>query len=190
MPPLVTRRRFTVNDYHRMGKAGILHAEDRVELLNGEIVQMAAVGDRHFATVNRSNAIFTARTAGRAIVSVQGPIRLDRYSEPEPDLVLLQLRDDFYESGKPGPASVLLLIEVSDTTLGYDRRKKLPSYATVGIAEFWIVNLPKDVIEVYREPREGRYQQVTIYGRGEEITLLLLPDITVAVNELLPSPPR
>jgi Uma2 family endonuclease len=166
MPPLVKRWRLTVDDYRRMAKAGILHEDDRVELIEGELIEMAAVG--------------------RFIVSIQNPIRLSHYSEPEPDVVLLRPRDDDYESALPGPTDILLVIEVADTTLGYDRRVKLPLYATAGIAEMWLVNLPRRSIEVHREPQGNRYQQVSVYRKGEHISPLLLPELAVPVDALLP----
>jgi len=177
--------RFTVDDYHRMAKAGILHEDDRVELIDGELIQMAAIGSRHFACVNRLNAEFSAEAAGRFIVSVQNPVRLSRHSEPQPDIVLLRPRGDSYESGLPGPEDALLVVEVSDSTVTYDRRVKLPLYAAAGIPEAWLVNLPRRSIEVHREPRDGRYHQVTVFRRGETITLLALPQISIAVDAIL-----
>jgi Uma2 family endonuclease len=128
---------------------------------------------------------FNERAAGRYIVSVQNPVRLSRHSEPQPDLLLLRYREDEYESGHPGPDNVLLVVEVADTTVASDRRVKLPKYAAAGIPEAWLVNLPRNSIEVHREPRDGRYQQVTVYRRGDSITLLTLPDITVSVDAIL-----
>jgi Uma2 family endonuclease len=176
MSSLLTRRRFTVDDYHRMAKAGILHEDDRVELLDGEIIEMAPIGSRHAATVNRMTRRFNERAHGRYIVSVQNPVRLSHHSEPQPDLLLLRFRDDEYEAAHPGPDDVLLVIEVSDTTVASDRRTKLPMYAAAGIPEAWLVNLPRNSIEVHREPRNGRYQQVTVYRRGDSITLSTISD--------------
>jgi Uma2 family endonuclease len=185
MPPLLTRRRFSVDDYHRMAKAGILHEDDRVELLDGEIIEMAPIGSRHVATVNRMGRLFNERATGRFLVSVQNPIRLSRHSEPQPDLTLLRYRDDDYDAALPGPDDVLLVVEVADTTASSDRRVKLPKYAAAGIPEAWLVNLPRNSIEVHREPRDGRYQQVTVYRRGDMVSLLAFPDVTVAVDAIL-----
>jgi len=124
--PLV-RHRFTVEEYHRMGQAGILSEDDRVELIEGEIVEMAPVGSRHAACVKRLNALLSRRAGGRALVSVQDPIRLGEHSEPQPDLALLKPREDFYAAAHPGPEDVLLVIEVAETSLEYDREVKLPS---------------------------------------------------------------
>jgi Uma2 family endonuclease len=136
----VTRRRFTVHDYHRMGEAGILHEDDRVELIEGEIVEMAAIGTRHFSCVNGLTRLLVRGVGDEAIVSVQNPVRLDEHNEPQPDLTVLRVRD--YRESLPVPEDVLLLIEVSDTTLRYDRGVKLPLYARAGIREVCILDLP------------------------------------------------
>ena len=185
MPPLRTRRRFTADEFHRMARAGILHEDDRVELLDGEIIEMAPIGSRHAATVNRMTRRFNERAAGRFIVSAQNPVRLSNHSEPQPDLMLLRHRNDEYESAHPGPRDVLLVVEVADTTVSSDRRTKLPMYAAAGIPEASLINLPRNSIEVHRGPHDGRYQQVTVYRRGDSITLLALPDITVSVDAIL-----
>jgi Uma2 family endonuclease len=135
----VKRRRFTVHDYHRMGEAGILHEDDRVELIEGELVEMTAIGTRHFSCVNRLNRLLVMHVGDDAIVSVQNPVRLNEYNEPQPDLTVIRPRD--YLESLPKPEDVLLLIEVSDTTLAYDRGVKLPLYARAGIREVWIVDL-------------------------------------------------
>jgi Uma2 family endonuclease len=185
MSSLLTRRRFTVDDYHRMAKAGILHEDDRVELLDGEIIEMAPIGSRHAATVNRMGRLFNVEAAGRYIVSVQNPVRLSQHSEPQPDLVLLRYRQDEYESVTPGPEDILLVVEVADSTVVSDRRVKLPQYTRAGIPEAWLVNLPRSSIEVHREPRNGRYQQMTVYRRGDSITLSTISDLTVSVDDIL-----
>jgi Uma2 family endonuclease len=186
MPSLLKRWRLTVDDYHRMGKAGILHEDDRVELIEGELIEMAAIGSYHFTTVNNLNQEFSGRSGGRYIVSVQNPVRLSRHSEPQPDLTLLRPRADKYADGLPGPDDVLLIVEASDTTVATDRRVKLPLYSAAGIPEAWLVNIPRRSIEVHREPRGGRYQQVTVFRKGERVALLLLPDVSVAVEDILP----
>ena len=122
------RRRFTVHEYHRMGQAGILGEDERPELLAGAIVKMAPIGSRRQATVDRFNRLFSIRVIDRAIVSIHGPVRLAEHSEPQPDLMLLRRRADFYASAHPGPDDVLQLVEVSDTSTQYDREVKLPLY--------------------------------------------------------------
>jgi Uma2 family endonuclease len=152
-PMEVKRRRFTVYDYHRMGEAGILHEDDRVELIEGELVEMTAIGTRHFSCVNRLNRLLVMTVGDEAIVSVQNPVRLNEYNEPQPDLTMIRPRD--YRESLPIPADVLLLIEVSDTTLAYDRGVKLPLYARAGVREVWIVDLPGETIASHR-PFRGR----------------------------------
>ena len=181
-----TRRRFTVDEYHRMAEAGILHEDDRVELIEGEIVYMAAIGSRHFACVNNFTGRFATRLAGRAIVSVQNPVRLSSGSEPEPDLALLHPRPDNYAAALPGPDEVYLLVEVADTTLRYDRETKLPLYAESGIPEVWIVDLQRERVLVYRRPRAGDYQQITTVERGGSLSPEAFPDLSLPVADILP----
>jgi Uma2 family endonuclease len=186
MPPLLKRWRLTVDDYHRMAKAGILHEDDRVELIEGELIEMAAIGSYHFTTVNNLTRQFSTQPGDRFIVSVQNPVRLSRHSEPLPDLTLLHPRADKYANGLPGPEDVLLIVEVSDTTVAADRKVKLPLYAAAGIPDAWLVNIPRRSVEVHREPRGGRYQQVTVFRKGERVSLLMLPDVSIAVEDILP----
>src|SRR5688500_8164381 len=129
MVAVPARRRFTVDEYYQMALAGILTEDDRVELIDGEIVEMSPIGDRRVASVNRCNRSFSRAVGDRALVSIQNPIDLDPYNEPESDVALLRPRADDYAGGKPQPADVLLLIEVADTSVDYDRKTKLPHYA-------------------------------------------------------------
>ena len=179
--------RFTVEQYLAMGKAGILGKEERVELLEGVIVAMAAMGNRHLAAVARFNKAFTQSVSGRAIVWVQGAIQLDDNSRPEPDVALLRERSDFYESQAAGPEDVLLLVEVSDSSADHDRYDKLPRYARAGIPEVWLTILPERVIEAHTEPVGGRYTQLRTYRPGDTISPGSFPDITLNVSEILPS---
>jgi len=179
----VTRRRFTVHDYHRMGEAGILHEDDRVELIEGEIVEMAAIGTRHFACVNQLNRLLVRGVGDAAIVSVQNPVRLDEHTEPQPDLTVLRVRD--YRDSLPMPEDVLLLIEVSDTTLTYDRGVKLPLYARAGIREVWIVDLPGEVIERNTDPSADSYRTSKRARRGEKIESTTLPELSLSVAAVL-----
>jgi Uma2 family endonuclease len=179
----VTRRRFTVHDYHRMGEAGILHEDDRVELIEGEIVEMAAIGTRHFTCVNHLTRLLVRGVSDDAIVSVQNPARLDEHSELQPDLTVLRVRD--YRESLPMPEDVLLLIEVSDTTLAYDRGVKLPLYARAGIREVWIVDLPNEAIERYADPSTDGYQRTERVRRGEVLAPLALPELVLPVGDVL-----
>ena len=162
----IARHLFTVEQYERMIEAGILTKYDRVELIEGEIVGMSPIGPRHAACVSRLNALL--QKFGRdTIVGVQSPVRLGDHSEPQPDISLLKWRDDFYGQGHPQASDVLLLIEVSDATLKYDRQIKMPLYARAGIEELWLVNLQDGEIEIHARPSGGAYQLVRRAGRGE-----------------------
>jgi Uma2 family endonuclease len=183
--PGVTRRRFTVEEYHRMAEAGILHEDDRIELIEGEIIRLSAKGSRHSASINRCTTAFTSRLGGTTIVSVQNPVRTDEYGEPEPDLAVLRPRQDFYERETPTPRDVLLLVEVADGSIGYDRRYKLPLYTRARIPEVWIVDLNSNAIERYADPVNGAYRTVVRVARGEAITSVTLPGLTIPVDELL-----
>lgn len=179
------RRRFTVQEYHQMGQVGILSEDDRVELLEGEIVEMAPIGSRHQATVNRLNDLFAARARSRALLSVQGPVRLGGDSEPEPDVMLLRRKDDFYSAGHPEPSDVLLLIEVSDSSVDYDREVKLPLYARHGITEVWLIGLDAGVVDVFRDPTPSGFQSTFQASRGQNLSVEALTDLGLAVDEIL-----
>jgi Uma2 family endonuclease len=179
------RRRFTVHEYYAMADAGILHEDDRVELIEGEIIEMAAIGSQHAACVDRLNRLLVRGAGDSAVVRVQNPVRLSDLTEPQPDLALLRPRDDFYAAGHPGPADTLLIVEVSHTTLGYDRGVKLPLYATARIPEVWIVNPEEGVVEVYREPSGGRYRSEGRAAPGDLLEPLALPGVAVPVERVL-----
>lgn len=180
------RHRFTVDDYYRMAEAGILSWEDRVELIEGEIVDMSPIGVRHAQCVDRLNMLLSSISLGKAIVRVQSPIRLDEHSEPQPDLTLLRLRDYSHDHRHPGPEDVLLLIEVSDTTLTMDQKAKLPLYARAAIQEVWIINLQQDRIEVYAQPEGDTYKMVQPVVRGQSISVPTFPAARLQVEDILP----
>jgi Uma2 family endonuclease len=182
----VTHYRFTVDDYHAMADAGILKENARVELVQGEIIEMAPIGNRHAACVDRLVDLLTYHTRQSAITRVQNPVRIDDHSEVEPDLMLLVRRDDFYASGPPRPNDVLLLIEVSDTTLLYDRNVKLLIYARAGIPEVWIVDLQSGQLEVFFEPSSEGYASSRTFGSGDSVSPSAFADISLAVNEIIP----
>jgi len=185
MPLTMVHHRFTLDDYDQMIEHGILTENDRVELIRGEILAKMPISDQHVACVNRLNRLLGRKVGDDAIVSIQNPIRLAD-SEPEPDVVLLRPRQDFYASGKPRPADVLLVVEVADTTLEYDREVKRSLYAEAGIAEYWIVNLSEDCLEVYRQPRpDGTYRDVQTVRRGQQVEITALPGQGLAVAEIL-----
>ena len=185
-PAQPSRRRFTVAEYYAMAEAGILARDERVELLDGDVITMPPIGDWHASKVMRINNSVLPTVQGRAIVSVQGPVRLDDSSEPEPDVMLLRWRDDFYEGGHPGPADVLLLIEVSDTTVDYDRGAKLAAYAAAGIPEVWITSRRDRRIESYADPTGDEYATVRYYGAGESISPRAFPDVVLQVDQIIP----
>lgn len=179
------RRRFTVDEYYRMAKAGILQRDERLELLEGEIIQMSPIGNRHAGSVKTMNEQFVPRLLGRATVSIQDPVHLADGSEPVPDVMLLRYRADRYAGAHPVPADVLLLVEVSDTTLRYDRDRKLLIYARAGIPEFWIVDLGHNRVLVYRQPGEDGYWQEFVVRSNGTLTPMAFPDITLSVAEIL-----
>jgi Uma2 family endonuclease len=181
---VITRRKFNVDDYHRMGDAGILGEDDRVELIDGEIITMAPIGQDHAGTVNRLNETLFHAFAGRAIVSVQNPVRLDDKSEPQPDFAVLRRRDDYYTSGPPGPADVLLLIEVADSSLRFDRAVKLPLYARAGIPEVWIVDLKQRTVEVHTAPRSGSFTETETKQDEDGLSPVIAPDVTITLRQV------
>ncbi len=182
--PLVVRRKFTVEEYHRLAEAGILGEDDRVELIDGEIVQMSPIGARHAACVARLTRQL-GRLEERAILWVQNPIRLGDFGEPQPDVALLRHRPDFYAAGHPGPEDVLLVVEVAETSAAYDRQVKVPLYARWGVPEAWLVDLEQDRIEVYRGPSPEGYREVQVVARGEQVAPAAFPEAELRVDGLL-----
>jgi Uma2 family endonuclease len=156
----IRRHRLTVEEYYRMGEVGILPADARVELVDGEIIDLPPIGSRHAGTIDQLTHLLTKTVGDEAIVRVQSPIRLDEYSEPEPDVTLLRPSADFYKSSHPFAGDVLLLIEVAERTLRYDLEVKVPLYARHGIPEVWVVDLEHGRLARYRDPREGEYTEV------------------------------
>jgi Uma2 family endonuclease len=183
----VKRRRFTVDEYYRMAEAGILKVGEHVELIEGDVVTMCPIGSWHASGVDRLNYGFSTRLAGRALVRVQSPIRLSDNSEPEPDIALLRLRDDFYATAHPFPADVLLVVQVADTSLRFDRDTKISLYAASGIPEVWLVDLEASQVTVYRDPHAGGYRSVRVHEREASIAPTAFPDIVVPCAEILPS---
>jgi Uma2 family endonuclease len=180
----IPRRRFTVDEYHRMGEAGVLKEDDRVELLDGEIVEMSPIGPPHASTVTRIMMLFIRRLRDKATIWVQNPIILDRWSEPQPDVCVLAQRADFYASGHPRPRDVLLGIEVMGTSRGYDR-VKLPLYAKAELREVWLVDLKEQAVEVYRRPALRGYRTQETFTSGPAIVPLAFPRTRFRVAELL-----
>ncbi len=179
-------RLFTVGEYYAMVRAGILSENDRVELIRGQIIPMSPIGSRHATCVDRLARTFILGVGDEAVVRIQNPIRLSRHSEPEPDLALLKPKGGTYAARHPHPDEVLLVVEVADTTLNFDRQTKIPLYAEEGIQEYWIVNLAEESLEVYRQPGPGGYAETTTLQRGEEVEILALPAAgAFSVGEIL-----
>jgi Uma2 family endonuclease len=185
MAVAVSRRRFTVYDYHRMGEAGILSPTDRVELVDGEIVTKMAIGPRHAACVDRATRRLVTAVDTSAIVRVQGSVRLDLFNQPEPDIVLLRSRADFYASAHPGPADILFIVEVAESSIDYDRDMKRRVYAMAGVQEYWLVDLNEDVVCVYSDPSSVGYRCVARYRREQSIAPRLLPACAISALDLL-----
>jgi len=170
--------RLTVDDYYRMAEVGLLPPDARVELIEGGIVDMAPIGSRHAAAVDLLAERFMRAVAGAAIVRIQGPIRLGRSSEPQPDLAVLRLRTDRYANSHPTAADVLLLVEVSDTTLQFDRDVKSALYARHSVPELWIVDLSHSELQIFREPQREGYADRSVTTAG----LVQIPSLDIAVD--------
>jgi Uma2 family endonuclease len=181
----VLRHRFTVDEYYRMAEAGILHEDDRVELIEGEIVEMAPIGSNHASHVDRLAQLLFERIGRHAIIRVQNPIHLGEYSELQPDITLLHPRPDFYRTAHPGPEDILLLVEVAETSAAYDREVKASLYARSGIREYWLVDLVSESIEVYRGPIPEEYHQVRQLRHGDRIAPEAFPDVEIAIDDAL-----
>jgi Uma2 family endonuclease len=177
------RHRFSAEDFHRMAEAGILSEDDRVELIRGEVVELSPVGKRHMAALKRlMDALFPLQLERRALLQVQDPLRLSPDTEPQPDLVLLAYREDFYRDRMPEGQDALLVVEVADTSLNHDLEVKLPLYAQAGIPEVWVVDLVRDRVHVFRKPQGAGYQEAQALEEGE----LEVLGLKVPVKEVLP----
>jgi Uma2 family endonuclease len=180
-----TRRVFTVDDYHRMVGAGILSERDRVELINGEVLAMTPIGPPHGAAVDRANRAMVTAVGDRAIVRIQGSVRLNEYNEPQPDIVLLRPQADFYASRLPGPSDILLIVEIAQSSLEYDRTVKAQLYAETGVVEYWLADLGHECLFVHSDPRIGKYRTVRELHRGEAVAPQFLPDCQLPIAALL-----
>lgn len=181
---LIVRHRLTVEDYQRMGEAGILHEDARVELIYGEIIAMSPIGSSHAATVKRLSHLFHLAVGNVAIASTQDPVILGEHSEPQPDIALLRPRDDFYKAAHPQSRDVLLVVEVAESSLRYDREIKIPLYARHGIPEVWLVDLENSQLRVFSDPLEGAYRNVVTPASLKSITPGLLPEVSLDLSGL------
>ena len=176
--------RFTVQQYHLMHEAGVFEVGDRYELINGEIREMSPIGIKHAVCVTRLTKNFERKLGDRTIIWAQNPIRLSNNSEPQPDLAILKWRDDFYASGLPTPVDILLIIEVADSTIAYDRNVKMPLYAASGIPEMWLFDINQQVIEGYSQPSASGYKRSQRYEQGDNLCLLTFPEVIFNLEEI------
>jgi len=181
----VEKRVFNVDEFYKMAEVGIFNEDDRVELIEGEIINMCPIGSYHIACVNRFTRLLVQKAGDLAIVNVQNPIRLDNLSEPQPDISLVAPRTDFYQRQTASASDVLLLVEVADSSLDFGKKVKIPLYARAGIPEVWLAVLAAGQIIVYSQPAEGVYRTVRILRRGETLSPEKLPYIEVLVDEIL-----
>ena len=179
------KRRFTISEYHQMAEVGILTPSDRVELINGEIIEMSPIGKRHAACVNRLNQLFSQRLGDRILISVQNPILLNNLSEPQPDIALLQPRSDFYASGHPQPSDIFLIIEVADSSINYDKEVKIPLYSSGGITEVWLIDLNQNLVQIYQQPTPTGYQVIQDFQPENALSPLAFPEINFQVNKII-----
>ena len=185
MTALPIRHPFTINEYHRMREARVFAEDDRIELLDGEIIKMAPIGPRHAACVDRLLNFLIRKLGDAAIARSQNPIELSDNSEPQPDISLVKYRADFYAKAHPTPEDILVAIEVADTTAENDRQVKIPSYARAEIQEVWLIDLPNDWIEIYCNPNSGIYQEVRIVLRGQKIISPAFPNLKLKADAVL-----
>jgi Uma2 family endonuclease len=181
----LTGARVSVADYHRMIATGILTEDDRVELIDGEIVPMSPVGSLHAGTVNRLNTFLVRALNDSAVVAVQNPVQLSDDTEPEPDIAVLRPRADYYTAAHPRPADVLCLIEVGDSSFLADRKAKLPRYARAGIRECWLINPEAVVIERHTNPDRRGYQTLATLARGQRLASTVIADLILDGDRLL-----
>jgi len=180
-------RLLTVQDYHCMAEAGIFHPEERVELIEGQIFQMAAKGTAHEAAITRTERLLRNRLGEQVLLRLQSPVQLNNYSEPEPDIAVVAPNPLDYEDHHPTPSEVFLLVEVADTSLKHDREVKAPVYARSGIVDYWVLDVNERKLHVYRLPSSQGYQSEMILAEDVTISPLAFPDCTIAVREMLRS---
>ena len=181
----VTKKLFTVQEFQHICDAGVFHPDSRFELIRGDIIEMPNPTKRHAGRVNKLNRVFTSKLGESVIVCIQNPMFANETSEPKPDVVICKPLPELFGPFEPDPGDVLLLVEISDTSVRYDTRIKAPLYAQGGIPEYWLLNIPGEVVEVRTHPEGGEYRRVEAYRRGQIITPQMLPGVTFTVEELL-----
>jgi Uma2 family endonuclease len=180
----VQRHLITVEEYERMGEAGIFSPKARLELIDGEIREMAPIGPAHAGIVNALTELFIMSLGRKVTVTVQNPVRLGEFTEPQPDLTVARHRDDRYKGCHPVPNDILILVEVADTTLHYDHTEKMPRYAQAGVPEFWLVDVGAEQITVYTEPTSDGYAAEQVLYRGDEIASTTIAELRLRVDEI------
>jgi Uma2 family endonuclease len=186
LPAWLARRPITVSDYYKMAEVGILTEHDRVELIEGQIIEMVPIGSEHAGKVNNLTYLLVTTLGTRAVVSVQNPVRLSNILEPEPDFAVLKPRPDRYAGGHPTAADVLLLIEVADSSLNYDRIVKARLYARHGVPELWVVDIKARRITVHRNPIGDAYTDITERSPADTLEIAALPGATISAAEVFP----
>lgn len=182
----ITRKRFTRDEYHKMAGAGILGEDDRVELVGGEIVQLTPIGKKHSSCLKRCNRFLGRALVGEdVIIGIQDPVEIGGDFEPQPDASILRSRADYYADALPAPEDVLIVMEVADTSVAYDRDVKFPLYAQAGIPEAWLWDLPSQIVERHGDPSERGYRSILRASAGESIKSLVLPSLTIRVDDIL-----
>ena len=184
MQLLTKKLSFTVSQYHQMAKIGIIKPDDRVELIRGEIIKMSPIGIKHASCVIRLSEMLWSKLEKRVLMSIQNPVQLDNFSQPQPDIMLLKRKADFYNTKHPQSDDVLLLIEVADTTIETDKNDKIPLYSEMNIKEVWLVDINSECIEVYRNPSLTGYQQIETFFKGQTISIESFTDVIINVNEI------
>ena len=184
MEPLVQRHRFTVQEYALMGMVGIFSEDDRVELIDGDVHEMTPIGPTHASIVDDLTELLVSHLIGKARVRIQNPIRLDPHTEPQPDLVVARLRPSRYAARHPEGDDVLLVIEVADSSVRYDREAKLPLYARAGIPEAWLVDVTARTLTVYTAPTEEGYAAEQALRRGQEVASSSVAGLRLSIDKL------
>jgi Uma2 family endonuclease len=176
--------RFTSAEYHRMAELGILSPDARIELIDGVIIEMSPIGRRHLACVDRLSKLFNSQLGDAVIVRTQSSVVLGDGREPEPDIALLRFRADFYAEVAETPADVLLIVEVADSSLEYDRRTKAPLYARHGVPELWIADLNRECLLMFRDPTPLGYASTQVLRTEEQLSPLAFSDLAIRVGTI------
>jgi len=184
-PPPVQRYKFSVEDYYRMGAAGVFEGKGRVELVDGDVIAMSPMGSRHSGCVRATRDLLIAAFGPRALVFDHSPVRLGDDSEPEPDVAVVCPKAGEYRGSHSRPDDVFLLVEVMETSATYDRGVKLGLYARAGVPEVWLVDLVREALEVYRRPKDGGYTEARVAARGESVAPEVVPDAALSVDDIL-----